>query len=59
MSPENFQRGKRMEYLQRILNKYLTTEPKLSLEDLAEVISFEVGDLEKFLKVYITKNKEQ
>jgi len=43
---------KRMEYLTGILNKYLNTEPKLSLEDLCLVLCEEVEDISDLLKAY-------
>lgn len=42
----------RMEYLAKVLRQYQTTEPPLTLKDIAEVLSMEVGDVTNFLKVY-------
>lgn len=52
LSPTNKEdlKLKRMEYLDGILEKYTKTEPKLSLNDIAVVITWQVGDISKFLK---------
>ena len=40
----------RQQYLQSVLEKYTTTEPVLSLKDIAEVIVWQVGDISSFVK---------
>lgn len=49
----------RQEFLQRLLWEYTWTEPKLSLDDLAEVIAWELPDLTSFLKAYQKALKTQ
>jgi hypothetical protein len=48
----NEKKLKRMEYLGECLKKYMITEPKLELEDIAEVLAVEIPDLTTFLKEY-------
>ena len=45
-------KNKRMEYLGECLRKFTRTEPKLSLKEIAEVISIEIGDITPFLNKY-------
>ena len=42
----------RQDYLWACLKKFTTTEPKLSLKEIAEVIAWELPDLTAFLKEY-------
>lgn len=51
MTPED-QKLKRMEYIATMLHKYMFTEPKLTLEDIAIVLANELESLVDFLKVY-------
>lgn len=48
----------RQNYIAEMLNKYMTTEPKLDLEDIAIVLVEEIGDLTEFLKVYKKQKKK-
>ena len=57
MSQESTSKLRRMEYLGEVLNKYLLTEPKLTLKDIAEVLVSEIEDIEPFLKVYRKQKK--
>lgn len=50
-------RLKRQIYLAQTIRKYTTTEPVLTLQELAVVISEEITELEKFLKKYIKEVK--
>lgn len=43
---------KRQQYLSAVLHKFTTTEPVLSLDDIAEVLAMEIDDLSEFLKFY-------
>ena len=42
----------RMNFLKETLEKYTTTIPELSLEDIAEVLVWQLPDLTEFLKTY-------
>lgn len=48
------QKDNRMQFLDATLWKYLNTEPRLSMEDLAIVLANQICDdnLPKFIKVY-------
>jgi hypothetical protein len=48
----NEKKLKRMDYLGEVIKKYMITEPKLELEDIAEVLAVEISDLTAFLKEY-------
>lgn len=50
---------KRMEYLEATLWKYLNTEPRLTAEDLAVVLAEQIcnEDLPKFIKKYKKETK--
>jgi hypothetical protein len=41
---------KRQEYLQKVLEKFTTTEPKLLEREIAEVIVWQSGDLSNLIK---------
>ena len=43
---------KRLEYLGACLRKFTTSEPELSLEEIAFVIAEEIPDLTEFFKKY-------
>lgn len=50
----NEKKLKRMEYLGEVIKKYMITEPKLELSDLAEIFVVELPDdlLKEFIKIY-------
>jgi hypothetical protein len=52
------QKLERQEYLAKVLHKYMLTEPKLSLDDIAVVLAEEIEDLTPFLKKYIKELKK-
>ncbi len=47
----------RMKYLAEVIRKYSITEPVLSSKDIAIVLSEEISDISKFLKVYLKEQK--
>lgn len=50
---------KRQLYLQEVLRKYTNTEPKLSIKEIAIVLSFEFdGEIVNLLKEVIKENKK-
>lgn len=49
---------KRAEYLSAVLKKFLNTEPKLSLEEVAEILVMEIEDIESFLRKYKKQKKK-
>jgi hypothetical protein len=57
MTPQD-QKFKRADYLQRMIYKYLTTEPKISEEELGyimwEYFDLYGGDVKKFIR-YVKK----
>ena len=44
------QKLKRQEYLKDVLDKYMKTPPELSLNDIAQVICYQLGDIRPLLK---------
>lgn len=50
--------NKKAELLGRVL-RYCQKEPELSLKEIAAIIAFEIGDIEKFLKEFKKELKKE
>jgi hypothetical protein len=59
MTPSELKEN-RISYLTGILDKYMKSEPRITLSDLAKILAFEIDDeLEDFLKKYHYQIKKE